>query len=71
MLHHYILGIGALLFLLAAWIGVQRAWKRAFPDAGDDPDVLAGRAGCHGCNDHSARCHRRLDGSCKVEEEIR
>lgn len=69
MLHHYVFGIGALLLLLAAWVGVQRAWRSAFPDVEGDPDVLAGRSGCHGC---SGRCNRRLEnGSCKIEEEIR
>jgi hypothetical protein len=72
MLHHYMIGIGAFVLLSAAWVGVQRAWRRSFPSAGDDPDVLAGRAGCNGCDDNSKQCHRKLaSGSCKVQEEIR
>ena len=71
MLHHYIIGVGAFLLLSAAWIGVQRAWRRSFPDVGDDPDVLAGRTGCHGC-DISEDCHRRREnGVCDAQEEMR
>jgi hypothetical protein len=71
VLHHYIIGIGALLLLSTAWIGVQRAWRTSFPDAGADPDVLAGRTGCHGC-DKSEDCHQRLEsGACEAEEEMR
>ena len=71
MLQQYILGVGALLVLLAAWIGVQRAWRRAFPGFGDDPDVLAGRSGCHGCSS-SLGCQRACEGGDgKIEEERR
>jgi len=43
---------------------VQRAWRRSFADVGTDPDALAGRTGCHGCND-SKDCHRRPEsGAC-------
>ena len=41
-------GMLALCAVLAAWVTVQVAWKRAFPDAGADPDALAGRLGCQG-----------------------
>jgi hypothetical protein len=69
MMHDYIIGVGALLLLSTAWIGVQRAWKRSFPDAVADPDALAGRSGCNGCND-SKDCHRRPEsGACKTQEE--
>ena len=51
MMHDYIIGVGAILLLSTAWIGVQRAWRKSFADVGDDPDALAGRSGCHGCND--------------------
>ena len=67
MIHHYIVGIGALLLLSTAWVGVQRAWRRSFPEAGDDPDALAGRSGCYGCRG-AADCKRKR-GACQAEEE--
>ena len=69
-MHDYIIGIGAILLLSTAWIGVQRAWRRSFADAGADPDALAGRSGCHGCND-SKDCHGRPEsGACEAQEEM-
>ncbi|KPK16764.1 MAG: hypothetical protein AMJ62_03915 [Myxococcales bacterium SG8_38] len=71
MLHHYIIGVGAFVLLSAAWVGVQRAWRKSFPDAGDDPDALAGRPGCGDCG-RSQRCHEGTDsGTCEAEEEMR
>jgi hypothetical protein len=71
MLHHYIIGVGAFVLLFAAWIGVQRAWRKSFPDVGDDPDVLAGRAGCRGCS-YPANCRPRPEGgACEAQEEMR
>jgi hypothetical protein len=68
MLYHYIIGVGAVLLISMAWLGVQRAWKRSFPDALADPDALAGRSGCHGCHE-SKDCHQRLEsGACKTKE---
>ena len=65
----YIIGVGAILLMSTAGVAVQRAWRRSFPDAGADPDALAGRAGCRGCND-SKDCHRRPEsGACKGQEE--
>lgn len=52
MLASYVTGVGALVVLVAAWVGVQRAWKHTFPERSADPDALAGRLGCHGdCGD--------------------
>ena len=69
MLHHYIIGIGVFVLVSTAWIGVQRAWKRSFADVGDDPDALAGRSGCYGCN-KTGPCQRRSgSGACKAQEE--
>ena len=69
MFQHYIIGIGAVLLLSTAWIAVQRAWRRSFPDGGGDPDALAGRSGCHGCSS-SKDCHRRAEsGACQGQEE--
>ena len=71
MLHQYIIGVGACLILSAAWIGVQRAWKKSFPDAGSDPDALAGRAGCQGCG-KSSSCHDAAKSeACEAQEEMR
>ena len=50
-------GLAALVAVAAGWVAVQRAWARAFPDAFQDPDVLAERIGCHGCA-CSAPCPR-------------
>ena len=49
MISSYAVGLLAVVALAVGWVAVQRAWARAFPDAFDDPDVLAERAGCHGC----------------------
>ena len=51
MLSSYALGIAAVVAVAVAWVGVQLAWRRVFPDACADPDALAGRMGCHGCSD--------------------
>ena len=39
MMHDYIIGVGAILLLSTAWIGVQRAWRRSFADIAEDPDA--------------------------------
>jgi hypothetical protein len=70
MLHHYIIGVGAFVLLSAAWIGVQRAWRKSFPDVGDDPDVLVGRSGCRGCG-HAEDCQQAESGACEAQEEMR
>lgn len=58
-----------MLLLSVAWLGVQRAWKRSFSDLADDPDALAGRSRCHGCND-SADCHRKQKNrACEAQEK--
>ena len=48
--------VGAVAALAAGWLAVQNAWRRAFPDAGADPDPLAGRLGCHGCGECKDQC---------------
>jgi len=69
-MHDYIIGVGAFLLLSTAWFGVQRAWRRAFAEVGDDPDALAGRSGCRGCSD-SKDCHRTpKSGACEAQEEM-
>lgn len=46
----YLIGAGGLAGLAVAWVFVQMAWKRSFPHAFADPDVLAGRKGCGACS---------------------
>lgn len=71
MLHHYIIGVGAFVLLSAAWLGVQRAWRRSFADVGNDPDALAGRSGCHGCA-KSEHCEEiSTTGAREAQEEMR
>ena len=71
MLQHYIVGVGAFVLMSVAWLGVQRAWMRSFPEVGDDPDALAGRPGCFGCV-RSVNCERRRgDGPCASKEKMR
>jgi hypothetical protein len=55
----------ALAAVLALWVWVQTAWRRSFPDALDDPDALAGRPGCGGC-DQRTTC---ASSSCDEEEK--
>lgn len=57
MLRTYATGLTAIVVLAAAWVAVQIGWRRAFPQAGTDPDALAGRPGCGGC-DEAERCER-------------
>ena len=40
--------IVVLVLVTVAWVAVQSAWRRVFPEACSDPDVLAGRLSCHG-----------------------
>ncbi len=50
------LGVSA---LAAAWVVVQLAWARSFPDdESDEPDVLARRRDCSGCS-HPGSCMTR------------
>jgi hypothetical protein len=71
MLHQYIIGVGVFVFLSMAWVGVQRAWKKSFPDIGLDPDALAGRSGCQGCAKASS-CHDGAEReACEGQEEMR
>ena len=69
MLTSHALGMLAIVLLLVAWVAVQGAWKRTFPEACSDPDVLAGRMGCHGSN-CSHDCDRS-DRAGSAEEEVR
>lgn len=53
----YAVGLIGIAVVMAAWLAVQLAWGRTFPDASADPDVLAGRPGCNGCGSLD-RCER-------------
>jgi len=69
-MYHYLIGVGAILLVSTAWVGVQRAWRKSFPHDGGDPDALAGRSGCHGC-DNTEGCQTRPDsGVCDTREEM-
>ncbi len=47
----HVVAVIALVALLTAWVAVQNAWRRVFPDESTDPDVLAARgAGCGRCS---------------------
>ncbi len=71
MLHHYLIGVGAVVLMSAGWLVVQRAWRKAFPDPGEDPDALAGRLGCHGCA-KAADCPRESGREpWEAQEELR
>jgi len=45
----YVIGVLILVLFLVAWVGVQLAWRRVFPEANRDPDVLASRGSCGAC----------------------
>jgi hypothetical protein len=54
MLASYVTAVVALVAVVLAWVGIQIAWRRVFPAVGCDPDALAGRMGCHGCQEQDA-----------------
>jgi hypothetical protein len=58
MLTAYATGVIALLAVMVAWVAVQLAWRKAFPGACSDPDVLAERTDCCGAR-CAAECTRR------------
>ena len=64
MLETYATGIIAVVALALGWVAVQGAWRKAFPGATADPDVLAGRTDCHGCG-----CTESCDRARPAEEE--
>jgi len=58
LLASYATGLIAIVVVAALWLGVQLAWRRAFPSRCSDPDALAGRTSCHGC-DGAGNCPPR------------
>jgi len=70
VLTSYAIGLAAIVLMVVLWVAVQSAWKRVFPDVSCDPDVLAGRSGCHGC-DSTNGCGGAAAGRAgSTEEEI-
>jgi len=69
VLTSHAMGLVLLVLVAVGWVGVQNAWRRVFPSACSDPDVLAGRMGCHGpgC---SHDCDRRTSDRAGSEEEL-
>ncbi len=65
MLASYVTGLVAVVLMTLAWVGVQGAWRRVFPDASSDPDVLAGRMSCMGCTGDSCMQQDRAGGACQ------
>lgn len=55
--------------VLVVWVAVQNAWRRSFPEACPDPDVLAGRGDCLGCDLWEACALRLTDQAAPAEEE--
>lgn len=72
MVTDHLFGLLAIVVIAVAWVGVQAAWKKAFPDrCSADPDALAGRIGCHGDGDCKKDCDRRAPTRAgAVQEEI-
>jgi hypothetical protein len=66
-------GLLTLCTVLVAWVTVQHAWRRVFPDPdpGADPDALAGRLGCHGLCEPKPCTRRCPDRAGATEEEPR
>jgi hypothetical protein len=57
MLTTYVTAAAGMVVIMLVWVGVQRIWHREFTDRRADPDALAGRLGCHGC-DCTDSCQR-------------
>jgi len=69
LLTSYATGIAAIVALSLAWVAVQVAWRKAFPEFSGDPDALAGRIGCHGCSSAEVCDKRPSESSDPAEEE--
>ena len=57
-----------LVAVAAAWVAVQRAWRKTFPAGCADGDTLAGRMGCHGCS-REETCDARDVADRKAKEQ--
>jgi hypothetical protein len=45
----YLIGIGAIVSMMLAWIWVQSLWRDTFSENISDQDVLAERRSCGNC----------------------
>lgn len=70
MLRSYLTGVIGVMAIGMAWVGVQSAWRRAFPDHTEDPDALANRMGCHGCRCTDV-CAESRHAPARPKEELR
>lgn len=68
MLSTYGIALSIIVMLCVAWLTVQLAWRRVFPDASGDPDALAGRLGCHGCGCTNV-CEKRASEAAGASKE--
>lgn len=64
----YATGLAAAAGLAVAWIAVQDAWRRTFPERRRVADALAGRMGCHGCARTEPCQQAEARGACHREE---
>ncbi|MFN8641132.1 MAG: hypothetical protein U0802_05525 [Candidatus Binatia bacterium] len=72
LLATYATGVAAVMVVAVAWVAVQGAWRRVFPERLIDVDAMVGRLGCTGrCErDALAPCPQRgRDGTCRHKEE--
>lgn len=69
MLTSVVTGLVTLILMLVAWLAVQRAWRRAFPESGAEDDPLEGRMGCRGSCGGGVCPRRSPDGACPEQEE--
>ncbi|MCB0565387.1 MAG: hypothetical protein KDD01_13520 [Phaeodactylibacter sp.] len=58
MIGSFLIGIGGMIFLMAAWVIIQSLWRKSFSDYLSDEDVLADRASCGNCGCATA-CERK------------
>jgi hypothetical protein len=66
----YATGLAAVVVVTVAWVAVQGAWRRVFPEHLVDADAMVGRLGCSGGCATNAPCpHREADGTCRRKEE--
>jgi len=68
MLASYATGLIGIAIVLLFWVWVQGAWRRTFPGVSADPDVLAERVGCDGC-DRTEACSRLAEAGAVSDEE--
>lgn len=59
-LYPYLVAVTGISAMMAGWVLVQLAWRRAFPGRHHGGDVLAGRSDCGGCA-HGSACEQRAE----------